>query len=62
MPPVTMWPERATVVPDIKASAVIKVRGGDGARGGTAQKLRFVHGCFLCSSFDDGGAEPLHQD
>lgn len=32
MPPVTMWPERATAVPGIKASAAIKVRSDDGGQ------------------------------
>lgn len=65
MLPATMWPEPATAAPDIKASAAIKVRRRrrwSRCRAAAAQKLRFVHRCFLCSSFDDGGAEPLHQD
>lgn len=42
---------------------MIKVGGVDGGHHAVPRRHKnFVHRCFLCSSFDDGGAEPVHQD
>lgn len=70
MQPATTLLEHATAAPDIKASGVIKVRGDRADRGSPLSyhsdadvymMLKQPTSC-VCSSSDDGRAEPLHQD